>query len=340
MDNTLKHRLIGATVLVALAVIFLPALVKGPTVEGGAADVPLSGPAAPSDGRFQTRELPLVVPAGAGEAVTGLPAPAETVDAPEPDPATPAAAVAAGDHVVNFGAYDSQANAGIVVDMLGKSGLAAYAEPATVGGRPAWRVRIGPFAERGAAEAARVKAAALNRNVNAQVVVLDRGVEPAAAAALQAHQDAALPPRTAQTERAPTAPPAAPVPAPEPKAAPAPVAVAKPVEKPAEKPVVKPVEAPVEKPVAKAPAPASAPAAASVGWAVQLGAFSNADEANALRDRLRSGGFSAFVEQVPTDRGSLTRVRVGPVASREAAEQLRAQVAARQGVSGMVIRHP
>ena len=77
-----------------------------------------------------------------------------------------------------------------------------------------------------------------------------------------------------------------------------------------------------------------------MGWAVQLGAFSNAAEANALRDSMRSAGFSAFVEQVPTDRGTLNRVRVGPVASREAAEQLRAQVAARTGNSGMVRQHP
>lgn len=339
MDNTLKHRLIGATVLVALAVIFLPALVKGPTVEGGAADVPLAGPAAPSDGRFQTRELPLVVPSGAGEAVTGLPAPAETVDAPAADPAIPAAAVAAGDHVVNFGAYDSQANAGIVVDMLAKAGLAAYVEPTSVGGRAAWRVRIGPFADRAAAEAARVRASAFNPSVNARVVVLDHadGADPVPAA-LQAHQEAALPPRTAQTERAATAvPPAVPT-----GPAVAALPVEKPVAKPAEKPVEKVTDKPADKPVQKpaAPAPAPAPAAPAVGWAVQLGAFSNADEAAALRDRLRSSGFSAFVEQVPTERGSLTRVRVGPVGSREAAEQLRAQVAARQGVSGMVIRHP
>ena len=125
MDNTLKHRLIGAIVLVALAVIFLPALVKGPTVEGGAADVSLSAPAAPGDGQFQTRELPLVVPAGQAGSVTGLPAPSGQPDAPAVDAGASAApaAVAAGDHVVNFGAYDSQANAGIVVDMLGKAGL-------------------------------------------------------------------------------------------------------------------------------------------------------------------------------------------------------------------------
>ena len=45
---------------------------------------------------------------------------------------------------------------------------------------------------------------------------------------------------------------------------------------------------------------------------VQVGAFAAAGEATALRDRLRSAGFNAFTESVNTDKGTLTRVRVGP----------------------------
>lgn len=59
MDPALKQRLIGAAVLVALAVIFLPMLLKGPAPDGGASHVPLDMPAEP-DRRFETRELPLV----------------------------------------------------------------------------------------------------------------------------------------------------------------------------------------------------------------------------------------------------------------------------------------
>ncbi|RBD39503.1 sporulation protein, partial [Xanthomonas oryzae pv. oryzae] len=50
MDTALKQRLIGAIVLVALAVIFLPMLVKGPAPSSGVADVPLQAPAAPAKG--------------------------------------------------------------------------------------------------------------------------------------------------------------------------------------------------------------------------------------------------------------------------------------------------
>ncbi|WP_196768870.1 SPOR domain-containing protein, partial [Xanthomonas arboricola] len=120
---------------------------------------------------------------------------------------------------------------------------------------------------------------------------------------------------------------AAPKPAEAPKPAPAKPEVAK----------TEPAKPEPTKPVVAAPA---APAASSVGFAVQLGAFGRAEDADALRDRVRAAGFSAFVEQVRTDKGALNRVRVGPVANRGDAEQLRAQVAAKVGISGMVRPHP
>src|SRR5690606_37665559 len=40
VEPQLKQRLIGAAVLVALAVIFLPMLVKGPAPDSGVSDVP------------------------------------------------------------------------------------------------------------------------------------------------------------------------------------------------------------------------------------------------------------------------------------------------------------
>ena len=63
MDSALKHRLIGAAVLSALAIIFLPKLIVSHDPRSSAADVSLKMPNAPG-GDFQTRELPLVTPAG------------------------------------------------------------------------------------------------------------------------------------------------------------------------------------------------------------------------------------------------------------------------------------
>ncbi|MGE8280255.1 MAG: SPOR domain-containing protein [Stenotrophomonas sp.] len=329
METPLKQRLIGAIVLVALAVIFLPMLVKGPAPDSGVQDVPLQAPAAPAPGQFETRELPLVAPTAPAGGAVGMPA---TVPADTAAPAAPAAAanglpaaVAAGNYAVNFGAYASEADADAVIAHLKKSNLPGFRQADTINGRQAWRVRIGPYADRAQAELVRLEAGKVRNDVNAQVVVLNADAAPVAAA-----------PSTATPAPAPAPVRSEPLP-PEPKpvaAAPRPEPAKPEPPKPA---TPKPEPKPEPKPVAAAPA---APAASNVGFAVQLGAFGQAADANALRDRARAAGFSAFVEQVRTDNGVLNRVRVGPVANRAAAEQLKAQVAAKVGVAGMVRPHP
>ena len=61
MESAMKQRLVGAAVLVALAVIFLPMLVQGPAPDSGVSNVPLTMPPAPR-GDTETRDLPLVTP--------------------------------------------------------------------------------------------------------------------------------------------------------------------------------------------------------------------------------------------------------------------------------------
>ena len=92
MDSPLKQRLIGAAVLAALAIIFLPMLLKGPDVkEPDAAQVPLTMPAAP-DQAFSTHELPLTVPDThtPSGGVLGM----DTKPAPRPAPSTVPASAA------------------------------------------------------------------------------------------------------------------------------------------------------------------------------------------------------------------------------------------------------
>ncbi|MFA4075242.1 SPOR domain-containing protein [Xanthomonas perforans] len=355
MDTALKQRLIGAIVLVALAVIFLPMLVKGPAPSSGVADVPLEAPAAPANGEFETRELPLVTPgnapAGGALGMAGAPAPVQNnpdaadLAAPSSTPSAPE--VAAGNYAVNFGAYATSADADAVIARLKQAQLPGFSEKTQINGRPAWRVRVGPYADQAQAESARLQAVKVRSDVNAQVVTLDANAAapapvasaPAPAPAVKPSSSVAAASTTAPTKTESLPPePAKPV-----AAAPKPAEVAKPV--PAKPEVTKPAPAKPElaakpdpaKPVATAPA---APAASAVGFAVQLGAFGRAEDADALRDRVRAAGFSAFVEQVRTDKGALNRVRVGPVANRSDAEQLRAQVAAKVGISGMVRPHP
>jgi cell division septation protein DedD len=71
-----------------------------------------------------------------------------------------------------------------------------------------------------------------------------------------------------------------------------------------------------------------------------VGAFSNAVDANAMRDRLRGAGITAFTDSVDTDKGRLTRVKAGPVASRGEADQLKTRVRSAVGVDGLVRSHP
>ena len=56
-------------------------------------------------------------------------------------------------------------------------------------------------------------------------------------------------------------------------------------------------------------------------------------------DRLRAAGYSAVVQPVRTDKGTLNRVRVGPVSTRAEADQLKARLASGFG-AGMVVPHP
>lgn len=361
MDTGLKQRLIGAAVLVALAVIFLPMLVKGPAPDSGVSDVPITMPDGPAAG-IETRELPLVMPGevpkggAVGMDTTPMDRPATASVKPaagNPDPAAtdpdqsvssdPAsttsllpATAAGGDYAVHFGAYASQKGADTVVALAKAAQLPAYSETATVNGKPAFRVRIGPYATRAEAESVRLKALEVRSDVPVKVVTLD--AEPATAPSVPATAVAAV-----ETPK-PIAPkPVAPKPAesrppePKPEAKPQPKPVeAKPVavKPPAPKPAAVVVKPPAPKPVA------AAPAAARVGFAVQLGAFSDAAEAGAMRERLRAAGFTAFTETVNTDKGKLTRVRVGPALDRAAADQLKSQIKSKTGIDGIVRPHP
>lgn len=347
MDTTLKQRLIGAVVLIALAVIFLPMLIKGPAPDSGVSDVSTKVPEAP-EGQFV--EIPLntvgEVPAGGAVGLKpGVPA-ASTASGAIPlgaDAAAPASnvlpeATAAGDYAVNFGAYATPADAAQMVAMLKKAQLPGFSEATTINGKPAYRVRIGPYADRAQAEIVRLEAVKVRSDVNAQVVALDAAtpaVAPTPATAPSTASTAqAAPSSTVATQALPPEPvkPAAPKPEPA-----KPVATAAP--KPAEtKPVAPPVAVP--KPTATTKPAVPAPAPAATGYAVQVGAFANAASATALRDKLRASGFSAFIEQVKTDSGTQNRVRVGPVATRAAADQLKSQVAAKAGVGGQVRPHP
>ena len=71
----------------------------------------------------------------------------------------------------------------------------------------------------------------------------------------------------------------------------------------------------------KADAATPSDAGASRNYAVQIAAFSAADKAKGLRDQLVANGLKSYTESVSTAQGLRVRVRLGPFASREAADR-------------------
>lgn len=301
MEAPLKQRLIGAVVLAALALIFVPMLLKSPDVKDpDSADVPLSIPDEPDDDGITTIDIPLDAPAAVAKApVVATPAPqAAEAAAPAPVAAVPSEegpAQAAGQYALVIPTAND-ADAKTLLAAVRKAGLNGVVQ----GNGQRFRVRVGPFSARESAEQARLRlAAAAPAGV---VVAMDTAVAPSTAANTAAAGKPAAPAATPATS--------------------APVA-AKPVE---------------SKP---APLPAKPePAPAAKGFAVQIGAPASEQAAIGLRDKARAAGFASFIQPVDTEAGRRYRVRIGPEASRESANALLARVKQNTGIDGIVVTHP
>ncbi|MHB8622867.1 MAG: SPOR domain-containing protein [Sulfuricaulis sp.] len=99
---------------------------------------------------------------------------------------------------------------------------------------------------------------------------------------------------------------------------------AAPVEK--SSPVKKPKAVPIEK-IAK-------------GWIVQVGTFSNTDNAVRLRAKLKSHGHAVRTEMVRVAGKKAMRLRVGPFHDKEYAVKAQTQIRQETGVSGAVLTYP
>ena len=89
-----------------------------------------------------------------------------------------------------------------------------------------------------------------------------------------------------------------------------------------------------------AAARASLPTTRAGGFAVQVAAVARQADANALRDKLRGAGFDGFIDSVNANGKQLWRVRAGPLAQRDAATRVRDQIKARLGLAGNVVSVP
>lgn len=333
METPVKQRLIGALVLALVAILFLPMLLKPDVKAPDVSEVPLDMPKAP-ESEFETRDLPLNVPAGKTPeggvlgvpkapvdatvetpindsavvnpqtatasalppASTAIPTESLPVEAPKPvevkpvvAPPKPAVAVkpaeskpmdvkpaniAAGNFTIAVGSYSNMESANALVASLKAQKLPVLTEKITIGGKPAMKIRIGPYTDRANAETARLK------------------VDEIAGGASKVNvQDAS--PSVANESKKPAA---------------------------SSKPAVT--------------------TAVSSGFSVQLEALSDNAKAEEMRNRARSMGFNAFVKRVETEKGVLYSVRLGPVADREAANKLRDEATQKLGKTGIVKTHP
>jgi cell division septation protein DedD len=84
----------------------------------------------------------------------------------------------------------------------------------------------------------------------------------------------------------------------------------------------------------------TASASKAGGWAVQLAAVSGQADANALRDKLRAAGFDGFVDSVNVGGKQLWRVRAGPQTQRADAQRVHDQIKAKLGIDGNIVSVP
>jgi DedD protein len=191
MDSRAKQRLTGAVILVALFVLLVPELLKGPRGTEAPAGAPseegmrrytidlnASTPPARADNSAtpepavalppvaestQPRATPgeSAAPAGQSPEIAPVAVPAKPVPAPTaaiPVPVeTPRPAIATpverGSFVVQLGSFGSRDNANRLVRDMTAKGFAAFVAPITSGGRELYRVRVGPTRDRASAEA-------------------------------------------------------------------------------------------------------------------------------------------------------------------------------------------
>ncbi|HEX5513447.1 MAG TPA: SPOR domain-containing protein [Gammaproteobacteria bacterium] len=172
MQQRLKQRLIGAVVLVALGVIFIPMLLQGP-VEREATSIPLeippppavkvnvqpaaSKPDKPESSSATAVANPFtpstpIAPVAESQAARPPPPAAAPVAVGEPlamQPQTPPALAA---WAVQVGSFGTEANALGLRDSLRAKGYRAYTEAIKSEGKTFYRVRVGPMVERAEAE--------------------------------------------------------------------------------------------------------------------------------------------------------------------------------------------
>ena len=312
MDQQLKQRLIGASVVVALAVIVVPELVKQQPEDGltdGSSAViseipprPVVTASSPSPGQ---NDEPSGEPSGGQSTVLvlpgaePLPTPVEPADLPMPPSASEASPE-----------QDPAASEQATLEQA----IAETVEP-----EPASAESSAPM------PAAPVQAA------------------PVQAAPVQAAPVQAAPARTTAaplSQRLQPEKPIVPAQRPEPKtlspqpAKPAPVARSEPASKPPA------VELPKIQLISRAQysnTPTTQKVSKDPRWMVQAGSFYIAENASMLREKLRQQSFPATLQTAVVEGRTVYRVQVGPHSTRAEGERTKERLLRDAGIKGSIV---
>jgi DedD protein len=98
-------------------------------------------------------------------------------------------------------------------------------------------------------------------------------------------------------------------------------------------------EEPPPRPAAEPPGDAADPPRGGA-WVIQVGSFSDPENAEALVERLREAGFTAFREDARVGARATHRVLVGPTLLRGDAREQVARLALELGLEGLLMRYP
>lgn len=317
MDDALRQRLVGAAVIIALAVIFVPMLLDSPDEVTRTQQVDLTIPPRSEPG-VVTRRLPLdpdmTAPTPAPETALDNP-PADVAEPlPGPDgggvavltdvPAKPVPTSAAAEPVAVTPPVAAPVAAPAKPVAAPTAAPAAPAAPSPAkGGR--FLAQFGSYADRNNADAL-VRDLA-KAGVPADIETLTSGGRPL-------HRVRSKPYAT-RTE-------------------------ADAARLGAQRQIAGLASTVIE--LAAANATQSTPARPNLsGWAVQVGVFSKKEGAEELAARLRAGGYAAFVEPVKLAGGQTShRVRIGPEVRRENAQRIQNEVKSKFKLDALVVAHP
>jgi DedD protein len=333
MDSQLRTRLIGAAVLIGLAVIFLPIVLDKKSNDAPIAneEIPLDIPAPGSDpgnlDGMQTRTLPINPQAPLVEIDANAPDPVARVDTARARPTVARLASEAMDEPADqnaegtiqrevtatptpVAAVPSSATPALSTPPAQRASPTALASaPAANGGR--FGVNFGSYGALENAEKLITQLAAIK---------IKAAVEPVAVGAKSLFRVAA---RGYGTRGAAEA---------------ARLAATTAID--GLNASVLQGDLPGSAPGAPNTAPASVIAPALQGFAVQIGVFGDKTKADELVAQLKAKGFAAFSERVITPGGSTLRVRVGPMLKRPDADKTKGEIKSKLGFDTIVVPYP